>query len=588
MKKIFFFIGVVSCVVLYAQPGTKVKELLRDRYIVEDGNYGHPYTLFDKNSNSLLLNLENIRNRINIENSPVPQNRGPIFLAYQKVYDNALSPRPTDDGMPNTGISGLARWAKSNAFVMLVGLNGNGDSLSLAGRDSFKNRVLEAFENMTGEIGHERNLLLRVHADLIRIILEPTEENVQLLKDEFELKNTYQFHTRSHILWLEAYDLLKASAALPELNSIKYYNNYDSDANIGKSSPRNKLRYQTKELYQESKGLFGMATHIWGWKKNHGIACASALLLAAQVLNDAGVEKDFQPISITGLLNFKIDLTLPHPNYSPIKWNDFAKEALRENLFEGKHWWPVPDNPVAPLNTLKDSYSPYSEGPVYSTYGLGDCGIPAMRAQQNFYPANSEEPLLKKNEIINIFRWLNEISVGSNDIPTYDGSRAENKSWLLALTNDRTMFRGTPGDFKDEFADLIAIVGGNNIPLNTQPRADFNNDLAEVGNIIVKRNTEQGNYYFHMLAEEGVEVCKKSGLFGKGGTHEEPDLGGFFIWAGNNQYSMKQLGVDPPSLGWSEHESTNKYYMHNVIEIDNGIERKDREYKNPNNPEKKR
>jgi hypothetical protein len=30
-----------------------------------------------------------------------------------------------------------------------------------------------------------------VHADLIRIILEPTEENVQLLKDEFELKNTY-------------------------------------------------------------------------------------------------------------------------------------------------------------------------------------------------------------------------------------------------------------------------------------------------------------------------------------------------------------------------------------------------------------
>jgi hypothetical protein len=32
--------------------------------------------------------------------------------------------------MPNTGISGLARWAKSNAFVMLVGLNGNGDSLS--------------------------------------------------------------------------------------------------------------------------------------------------------------------------------------------------------------------------------------------------------------------------------------------------------------------------------------------------------------------------------------------------------------------------------------------------------------------------
>jgi hypothetical protein len=32
----------------------------------------------------------------------------------------------------------VARWAKSNAFVMLVGLNGNGDTLSLAERDFVK------------------------------------------------------------------------------------------------------------------------------------------------------------------------------------------------------------------------------------------------------------------------------------------------------------------------------------------------------------------------------------------------------------------------------------------------------------------
>jgi hypothetical protein len=47
--------------------------------------------------------------------------------------------------MPNYGISRLALWAKNNAFVMLVGLNGNRDTLSLAARDSCKNRVLEAF-----------------------------------------------------------------------------------------------------------------------------------------------------------------------------------------------------------------------------------------------------------------------------------------------------------------------------------------------------------------------------------------------------------------------------------------------------------
>ncbi|MBU3663807.1 MAG: hypothetical protein FGM41_11515, partial [Bacteroidetes bacterium] len=134
---------------LGAQPGTKVKELFRDRYTIPNGIYGHPYSIFDKhNQNDFQLTIFEIRKRIKIE-SP-DSILGPIFLAYQKVYNNAIEPRPTDDGMPNTGISGLARWAKSNAFVMLVGLNGNGDSLSLAARDSCKNRVLEAFENMTG------------------------------------------------------------------------------------------------------------------------------------------------------------------------------------------------------------------------------------------------------------------------------------------------------------------------------------------------------------------------------------------------------------------------------------------------------
>jgi hypothetical protein len=127
------------------QPGTKVKELLRDRYTVQGGRYGHPYTTFDNTKGKTFEEIVNqIRKRIKDE-KPNSDDKRPIFLAYKLVYDNALSPRPTDDGMPNTGISGLARWAKSNAFVMLVGLNGNGDSLSLAGRDSCKSRVLKAF-----------------------------------------------------------------------------------------------------------------------------------------------------------------------------------------------------------------------------------------------------------------------------------------------------------------------------------------------------------------------------------------------------------------------------------------------------------
>jgi hypothetical protein len=44
-------------------------------------------------------------------------------------------------------------------------------------------------------------------------------------------------------------------------------------------------------------GSWGTVNHPSGWKKNHGIIAASAIGMAAIVLNDAGVETNF----ITGL-----------------------------------------------------------------------------------------------------------------------------------------------------------------------------------------------------------------------------------------------------------------------------------------------
>jgi hypothetical protein len=50
-----------------------------------------------------------------------------------------------------------------------------------------------------------------------------------------------------------------------------------------------------------------------GWKKNHGIICASTLRLAAIVLNDSGVENSY----LTGFLGWLWgDATWPYPNYS--------------------------------------------------------------------------------------------------------------------------------------------------------------------------------------------------------------------------------------------------------------------------------
>ena len=79
-------------------------------------------------------------------------------------------------------------------------------------------------------------------------------------------------------------------------------------------SPRNKLRQFARNLYLQSNSIINSTS---GWKKNHGIASASALLMAAQVLNDAGTETNY----LNGIFGWLWGdgFVLPHPRYSPVK-----------------------------------------------------------------------------------------------------------------------------------------------------------------------------------------------------------------------------------------------------------------------------
>ena len=73
------------------------------------------------------------------------------------------------------------------------------------------------------------------------------------------------------MLWLTCYDLLKAAYELPELrdNLRNPFDFADADRNGLACTPRNKLNKLTRDLYQESQGVFGVVTHRYGWKKNH-------------------------------------------------------------------------------------------------------------------------------------------------------------------------------------------------------------------------------------------------------------------------------------------------------------------------------
>jgi hypothetical protein len=219
-----------------------------------------------------------------MEKDDINDETKPIYSAYKKVYEYAESTKPTDDGIGSksnnkyTGFSSLAVWAKCNAFVFLVGLDVNGhridslDSLNLLSNPSYYTLRKKYRDNALDALKHD---------------LKGDANNITL--------NELQHLDRSLILWLQTYDMLKAACELPDLTSkgIHPYAFGNSDANLYDCSPRNKLRRLTRELYMKSKGYFGIVEHKWGWKKNHGIAAASALLMAAQVLNDAGVETSY-------------------------------------------------------------------------------------------------------------------------------------------------------------------------------------------------------------------------------------------------------------------------------------------------------
>jgi hypothetical protein len=251
MKKLSYLILLFSIQIsnLVAQPCTNVEEFNRKKHRV-GGTYGHPYTMFDRyNGLSLLQTIDNIRHRIKNENKP--DFKGQVYLAYQQVFNNAVGAMPKDDGMMTAdgNVSNLALWAKNNAFVFLIGLDGDGKYMdtteyagvkSFATRNAFRDRAYHPYEHDTTV-----NAFHHLKGDM------PSK-----IKD-------LKIGSRSLMLWLTCYDLLKAAYELPELrDSLRNpFGFADADRNGLACSPRNKLRKLTRDLYQESQGVFGVVTH---------------------------------------------------------------------------------------------------------------------------------------------------------------------------------------------------------------------------------------------------------------------------------------------------------------------------------------
>jgi hypothetical protein len=205
MRYFFILVAILILCKLNAQNCDAPDELFRKRHIIDGMTWEHPYTTFDRHNN-LTINqmISNIRNRI-IDEKP----NGSIFKTYQTLYENAYDPMPSDNGMPNDGVSNKAAWAKNNAFVFLIGLDGSGnfiDDTNPANRDLFKQHALDAFDNITGKIDANNPgwawwiLPVPVVSYFVANVVE-----------EEKFLSKIQNHSRSLILWLQAYDLPRYS-----------------------------------------------------------------------------------------------------------------------------------------------------------------------------------------------------------------------------------------------------------------------------------------------------------------------------------------------------------------------------------------
>jgi hypothetical protein len=261
MKQLILLILVLSSSLnLYSQNTCKYKtsvpdELYRKRYKEADMWYGNPYTMFNKRTPgwNFIEAVKQIKLKVVSD-----KGTGSYNDAYHQIYDKAVLGAPPHCNYDQKECE-HPLWVKANAIVYILGVketvSGSGAplvDLSPTEKTEYKTRVFEGLRNLNPKLpdcwGGEA--------------CDPIMERA------FNL-----------IQYLEAYDIMKGAG--------EFGGTGDGDRNEGDCSPRNKLREFARTLYIEGEDIINNRT---GWKKNQGVICGSALVMAGIVLNDAGVE----------------------------------------------------------------------------------------------------------------------------------------------------------------------------------------------------------------------------------------------------------------------------------------------------------
>ncbi|MFZ4797404.1 MAG: T9SS type A sorting domain-containing protein [Bacteroidia bacterium] len=540
MKKIIItcYFTIIGSLILFGQncqfEESVPEEMFRGRYKESSMTYGNPYTMFNRRRDnwSLSGDIEKIRNEIIKGVNKKGDANTDYSIIYRDLYTYDTTTNQPSPCFENTECP-HSKWTKNQAVIYIIGLRYS----RISNRDTFT-LLSNSDKNQFG--ARASNGLSNLNPHVISCWGGDDCGKVHL--KAYEL-----------IQYLEAYDLLKSGGYLPDT---------DKDRNGLDCSPRSKLREFSRNLYIQSEDILNS---FYGWKKNHGIICGSALCMAAIVLNDAGVEKSWGNFFLGWL--WGEGTNIPRPNYSPQNWyergygtptgyNIFdGEDGLRDCFFIGDHAF-VPDVP----QSNSEGTSGYAEGPSYYNYVL-TAFLPLVRARDNFVLKESSFLGPNHTSYTNMFKWYMEIMNQDCSLPSYDNSSIGGGNLLGILGEQKypgnANFIISSASNTDLRGDYLLAMGSGEVV----HKDVYENSLS--GNIIIKNTNDSTHHTFHMLAEKGVAVDKAATE--SDGTHEDNDLGSFMIYAGDKGATTTPLAIDPPYFGWTNETATNQFDAHNVI-----------------------
>jgi len=442
----------------------------------------YPRTLLDSNS------VEEIRSTLS---KPV------IIDLYQSIWNIANSIIPPGDSTDGDRLN-RAIMAREAAFVALMDRkweNGSIVNLLPAEKDSLVSKALYLLNTMNTKVGYQSGWVFY---------------------------QEWQHRSKELIDYLTAYDLLKGEG-------------------ISGDTARDSLIHFTGNLYSRAMAtytIFFVQFKFFDFQfDNHSIMTASALGMAAVVLND---HED------------------TNPNYQPQNWINAGLWNLDNTLWIENGSYPRVSEP--------DTMAGYAEGPGYFNYAFQNA-FPFIRSLYNFLPDDSiavifeAQPRMIRNpwydpRYYRIYDWMNKIQMPDGSEPAIHDSPIGFGTHIIALSGKPEYNLPNPiFSYDDPFIRTQYIA--------TNVSQGVRNDsllqvLPAAGSLVFRSSWENDAIYMHFIGKHGIALTGAK-------SHHQGDAASFSIMA----YGQL-LAVDPGYPGAPESDFVNKATNHNCILINGG------------------